>query len=86
VPASLLARHGGAAHEVLAAGELAPVADDLDVTRAEIAYAVTHEGALDAADVLDRRTRIGLVKADAERARKAVEEIVAEAAPEIAPQ
>ncbi|MGW3043554.1 glycerol-3-phosphate dehydrogenase/oxidase [Kitasatospora sp. NPDC001159] len=82
VPASLLARHGGAAHEVLAAGELAPVADGLDVTRAEIAYAVTHEGALDVADVLDRRTRIGLVAEDAERARKAVEEILGEIAAE----
>jgi glycerol-3-phosphate dehydrogenase len=38
---------------------------------------VTHEGALDVADVLDRRTRIGLVRADAERSRAAVEEIVA---------
>ncbi|MFG3225777.1 glycerol-3-phosphate dehydrogenase/oxidase [Kitasatospora sp. NPDC048194] len=78
LPASLLARYGGAAHEVLTAGELTQVADQLDVTRAEIAYAVTHEGALDAADVLDRRTRIGLVGSDAERARKAVEELVAE--------
>ncbi|MFF7992145.1 glycerol-3-phosphate dehydrogenase/oxidase [Kitasatospora xanthocidica] len=77
-PASLLARHGGAAHEVLAAGEPAPLVEGLDVTRAEIAYAATHEGALDAADVLDRRTRIGLVARDAERARKAVEEILAE--------
>ncbi|WP_033349132.1 glycerol-3-phosphate dehydrogenase/oxidase [Kitasatospora aureofaciens] len=77
VPASLLARHGGAAHEVLAAGELTPLAEGLDVTRAEVVYAVTHEGALDAADVLDRRTRIGLVAEDAERARQAVEEVVA---------
>ncbi|MFE3500951.1 glycerol-3-phosphate dehydrogenase/oxidase [Kitasatospora sp. NPDC059160] len=80
VPASLVARHGGLSHEVMAAGESAPVAEGLDVTRAEIAYAVTHEGALDAADVLHRRTRIGLVAEDAERARKAVEEIVGELA------
>lgn len=76
VPASLLARHGGAAAEVLEAGELTPVAEGIDVTRAEIAYAVTHEGALDVADVLHRRTRIGLVAEDAERAAKAVEEIL----------
>ncbi|MET8700866.1 glycerol-3-phosphate dehydrogenase/oxidase [Kitasatospora sp. NPDC004723] len=83
--ASLLARHGGAAREVLAAGEEslgaghgAPVAEGIDVSRAEIAYALTHEGALDAEDVLHRRTRIGLVPADAERARAAVEEIVAQ--------
>ncbi|MFJ9691266.1 glycerol-3-phosphate dehydrogenase/oxidase [Kitasatospora sp. NPDC101183] len=78
LPASLLARHGGLAHEVLAAGELEPIAEGLDVTRAEIVYAVTHEGALDASDVLDRRTRLGLVREDADRARKAVEEIVGE--------
>ncbi len=58
------------------AGPLAPIADGIDVTRAEIEYAVTHEGALDVADVLDRRTRIGLVAADAERCRAAVTEIV----------
>ena len=29
--------------------------------RAEFEYAVTHEGALTADDILDRRTRIGLV-------------------------
>ncbi|MEU9134099.1 glycerol-3-phosphate dehydrogenase/oxidase [Kitasatospora sp. NPDC048540] len=81
VPASLTARHGGAARAVLAAARLDrpldPIADGLDVTRAEVEYALTHEGALDAADVLDRRTRIGLVGADADRARGAVEEIVA---------
>ncbi|MEU9073298.1 glycerol-3-phosphate dehydrogenase/oxidase [Kitasatospora sp. NPDC048538] len=80
-PASLLARHGGAAGEVLAAGEVRPIAEGVDVTRAEVAYAVTHEGALDAADVLDRRTRIGLVAADAERARPAVEEILGDRRP-----
>ncbi|MEV8321568.1 glycerol-3-phosphate dehydrogenase/oxidase [Kitasatospora sp. NPDC056731] len=78
VPGSLLARYGGSSQEVVAAGELTPIAEGLDVTRAEVAYAVTHEGALDVADVLDRRTRIGLVAEDAERARKAIEEIVTE--------
>ncbi|HEY9522195.1 MAG TPA: glycerol-3-phosphate dehydrogenase C-terminal domain-containing protein, partial [Thermopolyspora sp.] len=34
------------------------------VTRAELVWAVRHEGALDAADLLDRRTRIGLVPED----------------------
>ncbi|MFC6599562.1 glycerol-3-phosphate dehydrogenase/oxidase [Kitasatospora paranensis] len=80
-PASLTARHGGAAAAVLAVAAVPrpdePVAEGIDVTRAEIAWAVTHEGALDADDVLDRRTRIGLVPADRERARPAVEEILA---------
>ena len=83
LPASLVARYGGLAREVVDSATvpqpLAPVADGIDVTRAEVEYAVTHEGALDASDVLDRRTRIGLVRADADRARPAVEEILAAA-------
>jgi glycerol-3-phosphate dehydrogenase len=37
---------------------------------------VTHEGALSAEDILDRRTRIGLVTADRERAEAAAAEFV----------
>ena len=44
-----------------------PVAAGIDVTRAEFEYAVTHECALDVGDILDRRTRIGLVGRDRER-------------------
>jgi glycerol-3-phosphate dehydrogenase len=40
------------------------VAEGLDVTRAEFSYAVTHEGALTVDDVLDRRSRVGLVATD----------------------
>ena len=83
LPGSLVSRYGGLAAAVLGAATVAdpraPVADGIDVTRAEIEYAVTHEGALDVSDVLDRRTRIGLVQADADKARPAVEEIVAAA-------
>lgn len=43
---------------------LEAVAEGLDVTRAEFSYAVTHEGALTIDDVLDRRSRIGLVTTD----------------------
>jgi glycerol-3-phosphate dehydrogenase len=53
------------------------VADGIDVTRAEFEYAVTHEGALTADDILDRRTRIGLVCADRERAAAAAAEFAA---------
>ena len=42
----------------------------------EFEFAVTHEGALDAGDILDRRTRIGLVAADRDRALAAAEEIL----------
>jgi glycerol-3-phosphate dehydrogenase len=80
LPASLVARHGGAARPVIDAATVArpldDIADGIDVTRAEIEFAVTHEGALDADDVLHRRTRIGLVPDDAGRARSAVADIL----------
>ncbi len=43
---------------------LAPVADGVPVTLAELLFGVTHEGAADVDDLLDRRTRVGLVPAD----------------------
>lgn len=80
LPAALLARHGGEADRVVAmstvGAPLAPIAPGIDVTRAEIEFAVTAEGARDADDILDRRTRIGLVEADAVRARPAVVHIL----------
>ncbi|GAB11458.1 glycerol-3-phosphate dehydrogenase [Gordonia araii NBRC 100433] len=83
LPASLVARFGAEAPRVVEAATvaepLAPIADGIDVTRAEIEFAFTHEGALSVDDVLDRRTRIGLVAADADRARPAVEQIAASA-------
>ena len=43
---------------------LEPVADGLAVTLAELLFGVTHEGAHDVGDLLDRRTRVGLVPHD----------------------
>ncbi len=43
---------------------LAPAAPTVPVTLAELVFAVTHEGAHDVDDLLDRRTRVGLVAAD----------------------
>jgi glycerol-3-phosphate dehydrogenase len=43
---------------------LAPVADGVPATLAELVFGVTHEGAVDVDDLLDRRTRVGLVTAD----------------------
>jgi glycerol-3-phosphate dehydrogenase len=43
---------------------LAPVSARVPVTLAELVFGVTHEGAHDVADLLDRRTRVGLVPAD----------------------
>ena len=71
LPGSLVARYGAEAPNVIAAASCERptewVADGIDVTRAEFEYAVTHEGAMTADDILDRRTRIGLVQADRER-------------------
>ncbi|MCV7192657.1 glycerol-3-phosphate dehydrogenase/oxidase [Mycolicibacterium brumae] len=78
LPDSLVARYGAEAANVFATATCdrptEPVADGIDVTRAELEYAVTHEGALDAGDILDRRTRIGLVAEDRERAAAVAEE------------
>ena len=43
---------------------LAPASDDVPVTLAELVFAITHEGAHDVDDLLDRRTRVGLVAQD----------------------
>ncbi len=81
LPSSLVARYGAEAPNVIARATCdrptEPVADGIDVTRAEFEYAVTHEGALTVDDILDRRTRIGLVAADRERAVSAAEELLA---------
>jgi glycerol-3-phosphate dehydrogenase len=58
------------------ASPLDAIADGIDVTRAEVEFALTHEGAFDVDDILHRRTRIGLVPADADRVRAAIEEIL----------
>ena len=55
------------------------MADGIDVIRAEFEYAVTHEGALTVDDILDRRTRIGLVDADRDRVVDVAEELLTRA-------
>jgi glycerol-3-phosphate dehydrogenase len=84
IPVRLRLRYGTEAATVAALAavdpDLAePVAPGASVTAAEVVWAVRHEGALDADDVLHRRTRIGLVPAEAEAARPAVTELVAKA-------
>ena len=73
-PARLVRRYGTDAELVLASARevsgltdaelLTPVAPGVPVTLAELLFGVTHEGAADVDDLLDRRTRIGLVPAD----------------------
>jgi glycerol-3-phosphate dehydrogenase len=64
VPARLVERYG---YEAPAVHELArahPEEVCLGVTKGELLWSVRHEGALDEGDLLDRRTRIGLVPED----------------------
>ena len=81
LPGSLVARYGAEAPNVIAKASCGrptePVADGIDVIRAEFEYAVTHEGALTVGDILDRRTRIGLVTADRDRVVGVAEEFLA---------
>ena len=65
-PSRLVAKYGAEAPQLVALNRPEPVFGE--ITEAEVAWAYQHEGALDADDVLDRRTRIGLVAADREHA------------------
>ncbi|AWG98933.1 glycerol-3-phosphate dehydrogenase/oxidase [Rhodococcus ruber] len=78
-PPNLVRRYGTEA-ALLAAGPhaLEPIAPGLDVSRAELEFAVTHEGALDVDDILDRRTRIGLVPGDRARALAVAGDVLAD--------
>lgn len=85
VPARLWRRFGTEAGEVMTLAHdrpelLEPVAPGLPVLGVELIAAVEREGALNADDVLDRRTRLGLVPAWRELARPVVEDVVAAAA------
>ncbi|WP_439901823.1 glycerol-3-phosphate dehydrogenase/oxidase [Microbacterium azadirachtae] len=75
-------RYGAEAGRVLARARClepaAPIAPGIDIMRAEVEFAVRAEGALTADDVLDRRTRIGLVDDDRRRAQDSVAALVAE--------
>jgi len=81
LPESLVRRYGAEAASVLAVASCdrpaEAVAEGIDVTRAEFEYAVTHEGALTVADIVDRRTRIGLVSEDRERVVEVAREFLA---------
>ncbi|MFF1318784.1 MULTISPECIES: glycerol-3-phosphate dehydrogenase/oxidase [Streptomyces] len=82
-PRRLVQRYGTEAPAVQALGaedpRLAePVLAGHPVTGAELLWAVRHEGALDEADLLDRRTRIGLVPADRDAALDVAREVLGE--------
>jgi glycerol-3-phosphate dehydrogenase len=80
-PARLVRRYGTEAPAVAALADedpalAEPIAPGTDATGVEIVWALRHEGALDSDDLLDRRTRIGLVPAERAAALPAVERIV----------
>ena len=64
-----------AARDVPASGEL--LDERTGLTEAEVVYAVRVEGAMTVDDVLDRRTRIGLVDADRTRCLAVVDAVAA---------
>ncbi len=86
-PERLVRRFGTEAASVLAGAVsvtglseeelLAPIARGVQATLAELVFAITHEGATTVDDLLDRRTRIGLVPEDRELARPAAERALA---------
>ncbi|MFJ5208598.1 glycerol-3-phosphate dehydrogenase/oxidase [Streptomyces nigra] len=85
-PRRLVQRYGTEAAAVHALGTSdprlnEPVLAGHPVTAAELLWAVRHEGALDASDLLDRRTRIGLIPADRTAAMDAVREALGEETP-----
>ncbi|PAZ10267.1 hypothetical protein CLM62_41915 [Streptomyces sp. SA15] len=82
-PGRLVRRYGTEAPSVHALGTRdprlgEPVLPGHPVTRAELLWAVRHEGALDADDLLERRTRIGLVPEDRAEALEVAREVVGE--------
>lgn len=81
LPGSLVDHFGHEAPQVLRMAQcerpLDPIAPHLPVTRAEIEFALRCEGALSVSDVLDRRSRIGLVDTDRAAAEPAVRELAA---------
>ncbi|ALE05124.1 hypothetical protein AL755_05880 [Arthrobacter sp. ERGS1:01] len=81
-PARLVGKYGTDAAEVLALGRLdpllaAPLFEGTEITGAELLFAVRAEGASTVEDLLERRTRLAFVPADAERARARAGEILA---------
>jgi glycerol-3-phosphate dehydrogenase len=86
-PRPVLARVGAASRLVARYGTEAPVVESLGSgaivagrleTVGELRFAVRHEGARTVGDLLDRRTRIGLVPADRARAVETAEQVLAE--------
>jgi glycerol-3-phosphate dehydrogenase len=80
-PARLVHRYGTEAPAVARLSTIDksladPLAPGVETIGAELVWALHHEGALDLDDLLDRRTRIGLVPADRSAVTAAAERIL----------
>ncbi|MGW0806432.1 glycerol-3-phosphate dehydrogenase/oxidase [Nonomuraea sp. NPDC002799] len=76
VPLRLTGRYGSEAAAVHELVKAYPEEVGLGITQGELLWSVRHEGALDAGDLLDRRTRIGLVRQDRDRALSATQDVL----------
>lgn len=81
LPERLIRRYGGEAAVVAALAAdapelLEPIAGDVGVLGVELAFAIRSELALTADDLLDRRTRLGLVPAQRARAEAAAHSMI----------
>ena len=86
-PPRLVRRYGIEAPAVLADARavtrldddalLRTLADGVPTTLAELVWGVTHEGAVDVDDLLDRRSRVGLIPTDRAAALPAAERALA---------
>jgi glycerol-3-phosphate dehydrogenase len=76
-PSRLVGRYGTEAEVVLGLGS-ETVVEGRPETIGELRFAVRHEGARSVSDLLDRRTRIGLVPADRAQAVAVAEGVLAE--------
>jgi glycerol-3-phosphate dehydrogenase len=84
-PRRLIEKYGAEAADVVASAHndpsfLGPIAPGVPTSRAELSFGVSHEGALTADDLLDRRTRIGLCAADRAAASRVAEDMFASGA------
>ena len=82
-PDRLIRRYGTEAVAVLELGVAdptlgRPLTDTVDVTGAELVFALLNEGAMDIGDLLDRRTRVGMVPRDRRAATNMAEAVFAE--------
>jgi len=77
-PQRLKAKYGTEAAAITAMNRPEQISGD--ITAAEILWAAQHEGALTTADILDRRTRIGLVPTDRRAAEASITALLAERA------